>query len=141
MEEESKNHKLEPILEDRVLQILVSFAISNIEVGITLYVGGLIISGTIISAQKYFRLFSESMRTASGNISEGLIDAIASSFAPKEIVEEEIDVSDAFKYQAPFIHLKDALIIQTSGSPPEIKIPLTRIKIVSVDGFTLGNIR
>jgi hypothetical protein len=135
-EEKSKSNSLQPILEDRLLQFLASFADINIEIGVTLYVGGLIISGTIIGIRRYLELFSESVRTSTGNNKE-LIDLVASFFDRLQIPEDK-EISEAFEREATFIHLRDVVIIQTSAPPQEIKIPLTRIKIASVDGFSLG---
>lgn len=101
---------------DRVLLLLANAVNKGIpEVGITLNVGGLIISGTMISNKKYWDETQPAFR-----------DMLKES-------GEELDKPDEMGY----IHLRDAMFINAGEDPVPTSGMWWRGKIKSVDGFSL----
>lgn len=104
--------------------------------GITLNVGGFLVSGNLIGGKDYFESFGTDF--AEGLASEGTADKIKESFA--SIGYPNISDKDENKVSSPgFIHLKDAKFFNTNGNPiPENKGVLWRGRISEVSGFSLG---
>ena len=104
---------------DRVLQILVSVVNKGgQELGITLNVGGLIVSGILISNKKYWE-----------DSQPGLRDMLKES-------GEKVDPQDELYY----IHLKDAMYFNAGEHPVPVGGMWWRGKINSVDGFSLARL-
>ena len=107
---------------------------------ITLMVGGLLISGTLISSDDYLELF------AGGSFKE-FIDKHTESGeikVPEKDKENESEESGDEKMDeinTKFIHLKDAQIFTAGQNPvPNNEKMLWRGKISSVDGYWLGSL-
>lgn len=110
---------------------------SQMEVGITLVVSGLIVTGTMISGKTYFEKFASDI---SGAMEKAFgpsgIDAIRESFAaPSKMYGHSSEVPVT---PPGFIHLKDARFFIS----PNVGIPnsgsLWRGRLSQVSGFTLG---
>lgn len=125
---------------DWFLQLLVNMTNdSNLEIGITLQVSGLLVSGKLISGKRYF---------------DGIATDFASPFASDPDVAESIKSSisaygDIYSKQnenakmppPQFLHLKDARFFNTFGNPvPENKGVWWRGRIREVSGFVLGTL-
>ena len=119
---------------DWLLQWFVKLVGSlNIEIGVTLTIGGRVISGNLISHQAYFDKLAED------------VSAPFAKTASEETAETMKNLILAYKPGAPeegepapqYLHLKDCQFfnngVQHAGTGP-----LWRGKISAVDGFTLG---
>jgi hypothetical protein len=94
----------------------------NKDNGITLSVGGAVISGILISDRQYFeQLAIETHTEAFSSLGD---------YKPENI--EHIPLN--------YIHLKDAKIINGATAIPSSGGRLWRGKIASVDGFSLGTL-
>ena len=125
--------------KDWFLQFLVNLANRNqFEIGITLNVGGLLISGTLVGVKRYFEVFGEDF-SASFEAGKSPVD-IKLFF--KKIGDECACVSNRENSESPsYIHLKDAKFYNPQGNP----IPANggicwRGRISEVQGFTPGNL-
>jgi len=118
---------------DWFLQLLASWANSmGIEFGITLHTPSGVISGTLISHQKYFAAYAESFAGPwAGESAEKLRELIASYGEP---LPEEEDSRIPLSY----IHLKDAQVYAPGQRPLPGEGMLWRGKISAVSGFNLG---
>lgn len=119
---------------DWLLQFLVKFVVTTpVEIGITLSVGGNLVSGQLISHDAYFKQLAEDMAAPlapfDGGVDESMKQIIL-SFTPGESADE----TTAFH----FIHLKDCKTYSSDQSPICADGVLWRGKIASVDGFTIG---
>ncbi len=119
---------------DWLLQWFVKLVGSlNIEIGITLTVGGRVISGNLISHQAYFDKLAEDASAPFARI------------ASEETAETMKKLILAYKPGAPsegepaaqYLHLKDCQLF-TNEAQPVGTGALWRGKISAVDGFTLG---
>lgn len=122
---------------DWFLQSLVSMANNGVEVGVTLQVSGLLVSGVLAGGKAYFEGFAE-------DFSSGLNDpetakSVRDSFAKYgEIYKNEGDDAPPLPQ---YIHLKNARFFNTSGNPiPGNKGVWWRGRISEVAGFTLGSL-
>ncbi len=121
---------------DWFLQKLVSMANdSGLEFGVTLTVGSGMVTGTLISAEKYFAAFGELF--AGGMPGDG--SEVEASFRKLGERGQEDD-QEAARLPPQFIHLKDAKIITASGSVPSRQGVLWRGTIASINGFNLGSL-
>ena len=116
---------------DWFLQQLVSMANGepSLEIGVTLTTPAGLISGTIISARKYFKEFGELFAAGTGGSSE-----LANMFAAQG--EQPADGEVAFQ----FLHLKNAVQLSAAGTVPTHEGTLWRGKIADVAGFSIGAI-
>ncbi len=114
---------------------------SGVDIGVTLTVGGAIVSGILISGRKYFEELGDALSAASQT--EGDMQSVLGG-AWKQYTAIYDRPEDAPEdWQAPpagFIHLRNAKF-HGPGQPP---IPtnqgvLWRGKLSSVDGFSIGN--
>jgi len=120
---------------DWYLQELVNFANEGgIEFGLTLFLGGCVVSGTLISGKTYFEEFARGFSEAcSGANQSEIYEALASR---GEIYER---TADDEPLPAPgYVHLKDARMFSPSGSLPDNQAVLWRGRIGAVAGFSLG---
>lgn len=114
----------------------------GVELGITVMVGGMVVSGTLISGAKYFEEMGNSIQGKGGE-QEDVVNAIAESWkAWKVIYDKPEDAPDDWKpEQTSFIHLRDARVF-APGQPslPSNQGVLWRGKLSSIDGFTMAQI-
>jgi len=125
---------------DWFLQNLVSFSNDwGIEMGITLQVSGVLVSGTLISGAKYFDEFAEQFSGGFKEESELRVSFYKLISSYKNIYE--VESQEANNRPAPeYIHLKNTKFFQ----PGQKAIPtnngvLWRGRIREVGGFTLGS--
>lgn len=117
----------------------------TIEFGITLNVGGSVVSGTLISGKKYFEEFAALFSAAlgpQGDSSEG--PSVEESFRQLGQIYDmpESGEGEEHKQQGPvsYIHLNNASVFFTDGTIPSNAGVLWRGKLSSVDGFNLGSL-
>lgn len=126
---------------DWFLQNLVSTANSSgMEVGLTLTVGGSIVSGRMISGKKYFDLFADAMASGWPGDSSDLIRDTYKKFG--ETYYAPPTEADDEKWSPPqYIHLQDAFVFSPGGAQlPSSSGILWRGKISAVAGFSLGSL-
>ncbi|THD83277.1 MAG: hypothetical protein E7812_00345 [Phenylobacterium sp.] len=116
----------------------------GIEVGVTLTVGGSIVSGTIISGVRYFEEFGQLFAT--GLNDPEVAAQTATAFAGWGQIYQTPEGVDAGTFRRPaptYIHLRDARFFGVGQTPiPATNGPgfLWRGKISAVDGFSLGSL-
>lgn len=123
---------------DWLLQWFTKFVNNTqFQIGITLSVGGNLISGQLISHQSYFEQlaldFSGPFDAIEG-VEQSEIKDLLLAFIPQPVAEEESETA----YQ--FLHLKDAKVYSNADLPIASNGALWRGKIAAVDGFNLGNL-
>ena len=122
---------------DWFLQELVKMANTGVHIGLTLQIGGILVSGVLARGDEYFDAFAEEW--ASGFTDKGLVEPIR-----KIIVEfgntYRTDIPDDTVTPEPkFIHLKNAKFFLTTGEPIPTRGVWWRGRISEVAAFTLGS--
>lgn len=123
--------------KDWFLSELIGLANKGLEIPITLTIGGALVSGRLISGERYFREFGKSL--TSGIAEESLAESLnlmMEGFA-KEYESTEHDYANR---PMRFIHLCEAKWVYLNGKIPTEKGPVWRGKISSVDGFFIGTL-
>lgn len=130
---------------DWFLQDLVDVA-NNSEsgdfIGITLNVGGFLISGTLISGRQYFTDLANAMTPDASDDDKEAVDGIRRFFSEYgEVYQPRKENEEPDSSRVRFIHLKDAKFFQPGGSPiPANQGTLWRGQVYAVNGFFLGTI-
>lgn len=125
---------------DIFLQKLVSLVnTTKVEMGISLNVGGLVISGTLFTGEEYFKIFASDFSKGFEQFEEKEVSIIRKSLETWGDVyknSEKINVDDVI-----YIHLKNAKFFVPGQKPiPSNAGVCWRGKISAVDGFTLGKL-
>jgi hypothetical protein len=125
---------------DWFLQSLVNFANNwGVETGVTLQVGGMMVSGMIIAAPKYFDEFAANYASGLRNdpaLGESFSNLITSYKKLVEVPPEEMESAPLPQY----IHLKNALFFTPGQQPLSSQPVLWRGRITEVGGFFLGTL-
>lgn len=121
-------------LQDFISQLNTSD--EEMDLPITINVGGTIISGDLIGGKEYFQLFgknvSKSFEDSNPELAKGLIDRY-SKHGEVYVKKDDEEIPPPF-----FIHLKNARFYEAGQLPfPQNKL-LWRGKLNSVDGFSFG---
>lgn len=128
--------------EDWFLQSLVNVVNQGeLSFGITLNVGGFLISGLLISGKEYFGGFG-------GDFAAGIDDENAAAMIQETFNKygsiydvDEVEGRDEGLPRPAYIHLKDAKFYNTSGDPvPSNQGVWWRGRISEVQGFVLGTL-
>ena len=125
--------------KDWFLQFLVNLANRNqFEIGITLNVGGLLISGTLVGVKRYFEVFGEDF---SASFEAGKSPKDIELFF-KKIGDECACVSHREKTESPsYIHLKNARFFDAQGNSIQGNRGVWwRGRISEVQGFVPGTL-
>lgn len=123
--------------KDWFLGELIGLANQSLEIPITLTIGGALVSGRLISGERYFRELGNSL--TKGIEDEGLSESLNSmmeGFA-KEYESTKQNYADR---PMRFIHINEAKWVYLNGKIPTDKGPLWRGKISSIDGFFIGTL-
>ena len=142
--EETQKPAVDPESVDVMLQTFSYMANQfGIGFGVTLNVGGLLISGTIISRQEYLTYLASSIRQG---IKDSEWNEEARAFLEETFLEPlEMPVNKDKPFvlrDISYVHLKNARVFHQSGRP----IPsgddgfLWRGRINAIDGFSLGQL-
>ncbi|OEC32736.1 hypothetical protein A7D25_22540 [Pseudomonas sp. 21C1] len=103
---------------------------------ITIFTAGGTITGQLISAEEYFRLYAESFSEA---FPEEQRQEIREAYEAKgRVLSQETDDEGAPSPQ--FLHLKSARLCSPSGQIPSAPGVLWRGTIASTSGFSLGEL-
>jgi len=130
---------------DWLLERWVRLAELGVEVGVTLQLGGLLISGTLVGARHYLEY--QRSDVLADLVQRGLPPLIARkvdrAFATDLEAMAESDQAERDGAASPrrFIHLKDACIIADGGHRASFVVPYWRGQLRRVDAFFLGSIR
>lgn len=129
---------------DELLQNLVSLVNGTVglNLGITLQIGGMLVSGTLIAGDEYLKEYGEQFISAIGLTGE-VADEARNDFALKAKGYTKFDDDPEMRASEPaMVHLRNARFVHQSGNP----IPgsgggiLWRGRLVEVSGFCLGTI-
>jgi hypothetical protein len=134
------------VSSDWFLQHLVS--ISNdagLQIGLTVQVGGLLVSGQLVSGEQYFEGIAADFEHGLAAYPQ-LAQAMKKSFASFGVIyksESQPEGSQSVEARAPnYIHLTDARFFSTAGDPiPQNKGVWWRGRISAIGGFTIGQLR
>ncbi|WNW11235.1 gas vesicle accessory protein GvpU [Pseudomonas sp. DTU_2021_1001937_2_SI_NGA_ILE_001] len=122
---------------DWLLQWLVKFVVNTkVELGVTLSVGGNLISGHLIGHDAYFEQLADDLAAPFGQFHNGTDQSMKEmilSFKPGELAEDD---NHAFH----FIHLRDCKTYSSDQSPICENGVLWRGRIAAVEGFSIGRI-
>ena len=123
--------------KDWFLQSLVNIVNSGgLSFGITLNVGGFLVSGQLVGGKEYFEGFGRDFASAfSGSESAEYVQKSFSKYG-------EVYSSDKEAPPPPsYIHLKEAKFFNTNGNPiPGNRGVWWRGRLSQVDGFSLGSL-
>ena len=126
---------------DAFLQFLVNLVNngSQIEsIGVTLQMGGMLVSGSIVSGAEYFDRFAETFSDSLSDMDTQARQSVRTSLA---------ELGDVFRLPQPaeplpnYIHLVDALFFTADGTPIAGQPTLWRGRSSAVDGFILGRLQ
>ncbi|WP_433704437.1 gas vesicle accessory protein GvpU [Paraburkholderia sacchari] len=121
---------------DWYLQSLVNMAnTTGLSMGITIVLGGTVVSGTLIGGKTYFDTFAQNFVDAWPDLAQESRDPLRETLAkPGEHYGNGYDEAGTS-----FIHLKDATIRTPSGYMPTSTGLLWRGRLSEVSGFSLGS--
>lgn len=126
---------------DAFLQFLVNLVNngSQIEsIGVTLQMGGMLVSGSIISGAEYFDSFAANFTSSLDTLDPDTRKTVRTSLE---------ELGDVFRLPQPvdplpnYIHLADALFFTADGTPVAGQPTLWRGRTSAVDGFILGRLQ
>lgn len=123
--------------KDWFLQILVNIVNSGeLSFGITLNVGGFLVTGQLVGGKAYFEGFGAEFAGSLGD--SAAVAEVKAAFANRgEVYSAPYDAN-----LLTYIHLKDARFYNTDGAPiPSNRGVWWRGRIAAVDGFSLGALR
>lgn len=124
---------------DWFLQNLVNIVnTSDLEFGITLVVGGSVVSGRLVGGKKYFETFASEFSAAWNDESK---ESIYKAFAQHGDRYEQKEGEEGKDIPPPqFIHLIDSRCFYPGNQLPNNRGVLWRGKINAVSGFSLGQL-
>ncbi|OOE37463.1 hypothetical protein BZG04_03360 [Salinivibrio kushneri] len=118
--------------KDWFLQEMINLANVGAELDITINVGGVLASGTLIGGQKYFEMLAESINFSNeGNPDNETVKKFFSGFGD---MYQEAPPVDSIGY----IHMKDIKFHALSGTPVPSNSTIWRGRLSQVNGFILG---
>ena len=110
---------------------------SEMSMGVTLTVGGTLVSGSLIGLSEYERLFVETVQAASPDFAEGMKQVFAEGMKQREAQLAALEAAGQQPPDARFIHLRNAHVIMGEEWTPA---SLWRARLDSVDGWSIGSI-
>jgi hypothetical protein len=136
-----------PLVPDRLLMGLVDQVNTlDMDVGVTLHVCGVVVSGTLISGSKFFGQISKTLKEAAARenakTAEGLAEAFATvaesyrQWAQRERDQTYNDGQEALRSPTQYIHLQNAAVHAAGGPPPPGM--LWRGRLAHVSGWSFG---
>lgn len=133
--------------QDPLLVVLVRLAHRELEMGMTLTVGGLLVSGTLVGGRKYFEGVANQFRNAPGG-TPGVGAAVAEAFDGVAVElygsrtqgesnnDGEGDEASEQDLRIGFIHLRDVRVLDPQGH--SATGAWWRGRLSAVDGFMFG---
>lgn len=122
----------------RTLVNLTNAGDGNGDFGMTLLVGGFLVSGNVIGGARYFDLLSKDFTR--GITDPGIAEAIRASLAECANIYRTKAAADSSQLPT-YVHLMDVRCFNTAGSPiPTNGGILWRGRLSEVSGFMLGTV-
>lgn len=134
---------------DFLLNDLITLLVhrAGVELGVTLFVKGLVMSGTLVSEQTYLESLSEAfmskVRSAVPDMPDDAIDRLQEALdftdlASEDLIDEELDSYGVVPLR--YLHLKEPVIISSSNALGFVDsdVPILRLRMNMVDGWLLG---
>ncbi len=107
------------------------------EIGLTLYVSGIVISGILVSGRRFFELMADWLASEGArDFAENFVRPIADMFSSPDV--EPADEGQAKPADVNFIHLRAARVF-TSGAGRPLPETLWRGRLSHVSGWSIGN--
>lgn len=130
---------LDPAMPDWYLQALVNIVNGkDIEFPVTLFVGGLIVSGQLVSGHRYFEEgLCEQFSKFFGKDQVGSDEAIKNLTSPGDIYRQPKDDNQPGPQ---YIHLRCARVFAPGQQPIPSEGSWWRGRLASVDGFHFGSL-
>jgi hypothetical protein len=133
--------------EDRMLDVLLLAAEREVRVGLTVVVGHVVVTGTLVGTLAYCRALADQFASAAGGT--GMDEAFAESF--RSLVDDAHDLAqgdrrspaDAASYERAvgFLHLADARYVSDAGLLPHGRRGvLWRCRVADVTSWSLGDL-
>lgn len=138
---------LEP---DFVLADIVSSMVNFMElpIGITLFIKGIVLTGTLVSEREYLGALSDMFTTLAKQSLRPMgpkeLEELEAAFSYRDMTENEPssteDPAEVFPPPVRHLHLKDPLTLtpQPGISFGNSSIPIIRVRLSAVDGWMLG---
>ncbi|MCK6961318.1 gas vesicle accessory protein GvpU [Enterobacter bugandensis] len=131
MEQQISHEVISRSIYDQDLEYLVNVVErANIDIGITLLVKGLLVSGMLVSNKKYYTQVSDDLQL-SGDIGA----SIAEYFKERA---KNFDVEKTEYSEPSFMNLIKVSFLKGDGQMGSMKGACLRLKIEEVDGYFLG---
>lgn len=126
------NYNERDLILDLYVKLVNQF---DMNMGFTLYVGGLVITGQLVSYYDYLEGVSKTF----GNVDNRIGQLFSEQFTLlKDEVKEFRDSKEEDLQEVNFIHLKDVTIYNINQNTT-LTTEYWRGKLKSVDGFNIGN--
>lgn len=106
----------------------------NLGIGVTLFVKGSVITGSLIAGRKYYQLVSDGLKS-SGEIGEAL-----STYFETKGKDGYTSEDPDFEYPNNFLHLENIKVRCDNGQMGPLGNAMLRVKIDEIDGHFIGNI-
>jgi hypothetical protein len=121
-------------LIEKLVAMLNSGA-TDTALGMTLNVGGLIVSGSVIGGREYFTKFGD-------NMAQGMSDESQAQVADFFGAEKDWYGPEGTMLDSPsFLHMRDARFFSSAGNPiPGNQGLLWRTRIAAIDAFSMGTL-
>lgn len=135
MEQELSSLPTSPQGRDPILESFVALADSKeLEIGLTLWVNGTVVTGTLIGQKRYFNVLADQVSKGSGVLAQHLGSTLQQLADGLPEPEEGQAVT--------WLHLRDTRILQPAETPivPIDNGLLWRGKLDAVDGWAMGSI-
>jgi hypothetical protein len=125
---------------DWFLQSLINIVNGkDLEIGITLNVGGFLVSGLLVSGHRYFEAFGQEFSSAFTETD--VVQSIKESFSMYGVIYTQERSQDEDVPPPNYIHLRNAKFFNTNGNPlPGNRGVWWRGRVSEVSGFMLGNL-
>lgn len=134
---------------DFLLNDLISLLVhrAGVELGVTLFVKGLVMSGTLVSEQTYLEslsgAFMSKVREAMPELPEQDLERMREALdftdlASEDLIDEELDSYGVVPLR--YLHLKEPVIISSNNALGFVDsdVPIMRLRMNMVDGWLLG---
>lgn len=121
---------------DDVLRVLARLAQeSGVEMGITVAVGGGLVSGVLIAREKWLDKYVLAY-SASDEQGQAVARRLREAFQSEDLTEQE---NTPFSYH--YLHLQDAQVVQGSTGLPADRAGFWRVRLDAVTGWSPGTMR
>ena len=127
-----------PEVIDTVLRRLIVLSYTGLETGVTLTIGTAIISGLIISPDKFFEPAAQDAREAGATLVADYLFQPGVEQSKKTAAQWETAAEGNTPPLPVTIHLRDAVMHSPGGQP--FYLGLWRGKLRNIDGFVMGTI-